>query len=122
MLLLPLPDEEYKQVQAYATGEKKLVPKRRRAIASVLVHSSSVMRGESVMGEPGMTERGKERPHQLTTRFMRRQMQRLLMHVPYAQAPVNKPEMQLAVKWDRAYKGKWKIDVTNDAQADALFG
>ena len=124
MVLLPLPEEEYKQIKAYATGAQKLKPKQRRPAASVCVHSlSNSDEGyESVVAEPGMSERVKERPHQLTQRFMRRHMQRLLMHVPYAQAPANEPEMPLAVKWDRAYKGKWKVDEANEGQANALFG
>ena len=124
MLLLPLPEEEYMQIKAYATGESKLQPKQRRPAASVLTHSSleSSEGCKSVVAEPGMSERVKERPHYLTQRFIRRHMQRLLMHVPYAQAPVDKPDMALAVKWDRAYKGKWKVDEANGEQANALFG
>lgn len=123
MLLLPLPEEEYKQIKAYATGEQKLQPQQRRPAASVSVHPSSNHDDgyESVVCEPGMSDRVKERPHQLTPRFMQRHMQRLLVHVPYTQASINKPDMPLAVKWDRAYRGKWKIDEMNDTQADVLF-
>jgi len=122
MLLLPLPENEYKQIKAYATGEQKLEPKSRRPTASVLVHTLSEEKHGSVVSERVMSERVKERPHQLTQRFMQRHMQRLLMHVPYTQAPLDNSEMPLAVKWDRAYKGKWRVDETNETQTNALFG
>ena len=122
LIQLPLPPKEYRQIKAYATGEQKLEVKSRRPHASVLVYSSPEHQETGLLHEPGMVQRVKERPHQLTDRMLRRHMQRLLMHVPYVQRPLNQPDVPIAVKWERLNEGKLKVEETNEAQANALFG
>ena len=136
LILPPLPEAEFAEIKAYATGEKRLLVKARRPMALVLVFSEPEREERSLLAEAPMAvewnTRQPQKPHELTQRSLRRHMQRLLAHVPVAVASKGetevlegaerKPEAPLAIKWDRVESDKWKIGATTGVQAKALFG
>jgi Complex 1 protein (LYR family) len=118
----PLPENEFNEIKALANGEKTLKPIARRQTASVFVYSEPDAEHRSVLTDPPLAEKVVGRPRQLTNRNIRRHFQRLLIHTPTTQVPKDRPGAPVVVKWDRADKGRWRIDEPNEAQASALFG
>jgi hypothetical protein len=123
----PLPEKEWKEIEAIAKGEKAVdVPPRRRK-ASVPVFADEEGEAiESILDEPKKT--GKEtsdigHPHRITQRFIQKRMQGVLTHTPLAHTPTQ-PGKPALYEWGRSSYGTGiRIrEASSDNQAEALFG
>lgn len=122
LLQPPLPDEEYKHIKVVARGEKKLSPIPRRPTADVHVLASPDSGHESVLTDPPRTIYIKGRPKEVTARFIRRRMARLLIHVPFVRTALEPGSQPIAVKWESGSKNTLPVNEVNEDQAKVLFG
>lgn len=124
LIQLPLPDNEYSTIKALATGERRWNIKPHRTAAAVSVFAPPTPAPTVDLSTPP-SRRGllpSQRPHKLTSRFLRRRMANLLKNVPLGRPRKEKPDEPVAIKWNRAEKSQMRIEEPSRLQASVLFG